>query len=85
MSINSVNNTANRSSSGGGMSALSADDITRIILTELSNQDPLQPNDTNQLLQQMSTLRTIQSNIDLSDQLTCMFRTEGDDLCNDIE
>jgi len=52
------------------MSALSADDFTRIILTELSNQDPLQPNDTNQLLEQMSTLRSIQSNIDLSDQLT---------------
>lgn len=69
MNINSANYTANRGG-GGGMSALSADDFTRIILTELSNQDPLQPNDTNQLLEQMSTLRSIQSNIDLSDQLT---------------
>lgn len=71
MSVNPAG-TANRGSgsSGGGMSALTADDFTKIILTELSNQDPLKPNDTNALLEQMATLRSIQSNMDLSQHLT---------------
>jgi flagellar basal-body rod modification protein FlgD len=52
-----------------GFSALSAGDFTKIILTELSKQDPLQPNDTNALLQQISSVRAIQSDMDLSTKL----------------
>jgi flagellar basal-body rod modification protein FlgD len=52
-----------------GFSALSAEEFSRIIFTELSNQDPLAPNDTNALLQQISSIRSIQSNIDLSGKL----------------
>ncbi|HYF14958.1 MAG TPA: flagellar hook capping FlgD N-terminal domain-containing protein [Phycisphaerales bacterium] len=55
--------------SGGGFSALSSEDFTKIVLTELSKQDPLQPNDTNALLQQLSTIRSIQSDMDLTDGL----------------
>lgn len=55
---------------GQGVSGLTTEDFTKLILTELSNQDPLAPNDTNTLLQQMSTLRSIQSNMDLSSNLS---------------
>ncbi len=55
---------------GQGVSGLTTEDFTELILTELSNQDPLAPNDTNTLLQQMSTLRSIQSNMDLSSNLS---------------
>lgn len=54
---------------GKGFSALSADDFTKLIFTELSHQDPLQPNDTNQLLQQVQSIRNIQSDLDLSSNL----------------
>jgi flagellar basal-body rod modification protein FlgD len=55
--------------SGTGFSALSSDDFTKLIFTELTNQDPLAPNDTNALLQQVSTIRSIQSDIDLTGSL----------------
>lgn len=52
-----------------GFSAMSSEDFTKIIFTELGRQDPLQPNDSNQLLEQISMIRSIQSDIDLSDKL----------------
>jgi flagellar basal-body rod modification protein FlgD len=51
------------------MSGLTTEEFSKIIFTELSNQDPLSPNDTNALLQQISTLRSIQADTDLSDRL----------------
>ena len=64
----SVSGTAS-SGGSGGLGALDTDDFTRIILFEMSKQDPLAPNDTNTLIQQMANIRSIQSNTDLSDQL----------------
>jgi flagellar basal-body rod modification protein FlgD len=52
-----------------GYSGLTSEDFTKIIISELSNQDPLSPSDTNALLEQISTIRSIQSDIDLSDKL----------------
>lgn len=53
-----------------GFSSLSSDEFTKLILTELSNQDPLEPNDTGALLDQLANIRSIQSDIDLSDNLS---------------
>jgi flagellar basal-body rod modification protein FlgD len=68
--LSSINNTVR--SGGGGMSELSTDDFMNIVLTELTKQDPLSPNDTNQLLQQMATIRGIQSDMDLGRNLQTM-------------
>ncbi len=40
-----------------------------IILEELSNQDPFEPNDTSATLEQLNSLRSIESDISLQDQL----------------
>lgn len=56
-------------SKASGFSALSSEQFTKIILTELANQDPLSPSDTNALLQQLSSIRNIQSSMDLSEKL----------------
>lgn len=50
-------------------SALDSEQFVKIIFTELSNQDPLQPSDSKALLDQLSSLRSIQSNIDLQSKL----------------
>lgn len=50
-------------------SELSSQQFVKIIFTELANQDPLKPNDTGALLDQLSTLRSIQSDMDLSQKL----------------
>lgn len=55
-----------------GFSAMGADEFTKIILSELGQQDPLAPNDTNQLIQQISDIRGIQSDMDLTDRLKAL-------------
>ncbi len=67
-SVSSINSPS-ATGSGGGMGGLSTEDFTKIILQELTKQDPLAPNDSNQLMQQIATIRSIQSNTDLSDSL----------------
>lgn len=52
--------------------ALTAEDFTRIIFTELGKQDPLAPNDTNALIQQIANIRSIQSDVELSDRLQAL-------------
>jgi flagellar basal-body rod modification protein FlgD len=52
-----------------GFGALDSDEFTRLILTELSNQDPLEPNDTGALLEQLSTIRSIESDTRLNETL----------------
>lgn len=50
-------------------SDLSSQEFVEIIFAELANQNPLEPSDTGALLDQLSTLRSIQSDIDLQSKL----------------
>lgn len=50
-------------------SNLTSGDFVKIILSELSRQDPLKPNDSSQLVQDMSNLRSIQASIDLQEKI----------------
>mgnify|MGYP000859681980 CR=1 FL=1 len=68
MAVNAVGSTST-STPTSGFSAMSTEDFTRIIFSELTHQDPMSPNDTNALLQQISTIRSIQSDTDLSGSL----------------
>src|SRR5262245_24149924 len=54
---------------GSGFSSLTSEQFSKIIFTELSKQDPLNPSDTNALLQQLSSIRSIQSDMDLTSKL----------------
>lgn len=61
-------------SSGAGaatdrFSQLGSDEFLKIIFTELRNQDPLEPNDTTTLLEQLSSLRSIQSEMSFTSRL----------------
>src|SRR5262245_46924444 len=50
-------------------SSMSTEDFIKIIFTELSNQDPFQPNDSAALLQQLNSIRSIESDLKLTTQL----------------
>jgi len=69
--VDSLSNTSSGSATGSkdAFSALTSGDFLKIILTELSKQDPLQPNDTKSMIEELSGLRQIQSSNDLSTQL----------------
>ena len=44
-----------------GFSALTSEQFIKVIFTELSKQDPLQPSDSSKLLEQLSSIRSIQA------------------------
>ncbi len=61
--------TALRSTTPNGFSSMSSEDFMRIMFTQLANQDPFQPSDSTALLEQMNSIRSIESNIDLMERL----------------
>lgn len=52
-----------------GFSAINSEEFMRIIFAELSRQDPTQPSDSSKLIEQLSSIRSIQSDIELSRDL----------------
>jgi len=50
-------------------SELSSEDFLKIIFTELSNQDPFEPNDSAALLQQLNSIRSIEADLQMMKQL----------------
>lgn len=62
--------SANASSEpANGFDSISSEDFIRIMFSELTNQDPLAPNDTQAILDQISSIRSIESDVGLADQL----------------
>lgn len=61
-------------SSTDAFSAMSSVDFLEIIFSELTNQDPLAPNETKDLLEQISTIRAIESDLSLAEELQTMVR-----------
>ena len=70
----SLSGTNSLSTTAGGVpsrfSELRSEDFVKIMMTELTNQDPLKPNDSNTLLQQFSSLRNIEADLALQTKLT---------------
>ncbi|MEX0885283.1 MAG: flagellar hook capping FlgD N-terminal domain-containing protein [Phycisphaeraceae bacterium] len=48
---------------------MSSSDFIRVLVTELTTQDPFEPNDSQQILEQISSLRNIESQTTLQAQL----------------
>ena len=48
---------------------ISTQEFLRVMIAELSNQDPFEPQDTSALLEQLSSIRNIESQIGLQDSL----------------
>lgn len=69
MAISSITGTSSSTTSSSGLSSLTNDEFLTIMMEEMSNQDPLNPSDTSKLMEQISTLRSIQSQMDLQSSL----------------
>lgn len=74
MAVTSATNTSSTSSSAQSTRTnkfgdLTSEQFTKIMLSELQSQDPLKPNDSNALLQQLSSIRSIESNLSLEKKL----------------
>lgn len=51
---------------------LSSEEFINIMVTELTQQDPFKPNDSSAILEQLSSLRNIESQVSLQEQLKTM-------------
>ena len=70
MDINAIAaDSQRRVGSGGQTSELGADDFLQLLVTQLTNQDPLSPTSNEDLLQQLSAIREIQLSTSLVDAL----------------
>jgi flagellar basal-body rod modification protein FlgD len=49
---------------------MTQDDFMKVLLVQLQNQDPLKPQDGNQMLQQMGQIQNIQSMLSMQDSIT---------------
>src|SRR5262245_46937300 len=70
--LNSASQTGNSSSSQSGQNgfaALTSQDFLKMLITELKNQDPTQPVSNSELLQQLSQMQALQSNVELKSTL----------------
>ena len=65
-------------SSKTGFNGLSANDFMKMLIAQLQNQDPSEPMSNAELLNQISMMRNLQSNIELSDALKSL--SSGDQL-----
>jgi len=70
MEIGSTLQSSGSAPSRNRFEDLTSEDFMKIMFTELSNQDPLEPQDTQALLNQINTVRSIESNVQLMNQLT---------------
>ena len=57
------------SSNPTGFAALTSQDFLKMLITELKNQDPTQPVSNAELLQQLSQMQALQSNVELNSTL----------------
>lgn len=60
---------AQPASTGNAFDAFTSEDFLELIFSELTNQDPLQPNDTGDLINQIGQIRSIEADVNLADQL----------------
>ena len=69
--LNSSAASSGKSNSNGntGFAALTSQDFLKMLITELKNQDPTQPVSNSELLQQLSQMQALQSNVELNSTL----------------
>lgn len=77
MSVSGITASSNATSTSSpaagndtsGFNGLTSTDFLKLLITQLQNQDPTQPTSNEELLQQLSSMRSLQSNIELSSTL----------------
>ncbi len=70
--IDAFNTNTTPTTSSDAFSSLTSGQFLQIIFTELTNQDPLEPNDSSAMIDQLSSLRAIESDTQMVDSLQQM-------------
>lgn len=75
MSINSVDTTAAVAATSG--SGLTQQDFIKILMTQMTYQDPLKPMDNEQFMAQMAQFTALQQTTDLNNNLTKLIQNQA--------
>lgn len=69
---NAINGVQVVESNDVGFGSLTADSFMKLLIAQLENQDPTEPVGNDELLSQLSMMRNLQSDIELSDALKAL-------------
>ncbi|MDX1563868.1 MAG: flagellar hook capping FlgD N-terminal domain-containing protein [Phycisphaeraceae bacterium] len=67
--ISGLGGAASPSAGSSSFANLSSEEFFEVLFTELKNQDPLEPTDSSKMLEQLSTIRNIESQVKLQQQI----------------
>lgn len=67
--INALTGGSNAAAGTSRFTELTSEEFIKIIFTELQNQDPFKPNDSAALLEQLQSIRSIESDMELGKKL----------------
>jgi hypothetical protein len=80
MDASSINNFGAASTRAApvsrGLDDFKAEDFFALLINELQSQDPLKPNDSRQLVQEMSTIRQMDQSVKLNETLTAFANSQ---------
>ena len=60
-----------------GFNALTSEDFLKLLITQLQNQDPSEPVGNEELLGQLSTMRNLQANLELSEAMKAITSSQN--------
>jgi flagellar basal-body rod modification protein FlgD len=72
LATQAANNAATKGTNAANFASLTPDDFLKMLITELQNQDPTNPTDNSQILQQISEMSNIQATTSLNSSITAM-------------
>ena len=72
MNVNGITGNSTSSAPTNRFADLSSEEFMRVLFTELQNQDPLKPQDSSKMLEQLSSLRNIESQLTLQRDLKAL-------------
>lgn len=67
--VDNINNIINKGNSASAKAQTNYEDFLKLLTTQLQNQDPSAPTDTNQLTQQIATLSQVEQQINTNNNL----------------
>ncbi|HUY91743.1 MAG TPA: flagellar hook capping FlgD N-terminal domain-containing protein [Pirellulales bacterium] len=73
----SATSTAKNSTNASSFASLTPDDFLKMLITELQNQDPMNPTDNTQILQQISEMSNIAATSSLTSSLNGMLTEQN--------
>ena len=75
--VNGASGANSATSATNAMTQITPDDFLKMLITQLQNQDPLNPSDSNQILQQISQIDNIEATTTLSTSLNAVATDQG--------